>query len=87
MPKVMPKVASDSRNLLTGLVLVFPLLFLYQLGVVAIYPMINGADFLTRFLFQNVGLSRSAYLGYTILVGIDHQCVDLGRRELRLSHD
>jgi len=59
---------ADSRNLLTGLVLVFPLLLLYQIGVVLIYPMINGADFLTRFLFHNIGLSRSAYLGYTALV-------------------
>ena len=60
--------SADSRNLLTGLVLVFPLLLLYQIGVVLIYPMINGADFLTRFLFHNFGLSRSAYLGYTALV-------------------
>jgi hypothetical protein len=73
-PKLKAKSTSRStaekRNLLTGLVLVFPLLLLYQLGVVAIYPMINGADFLTRFLFQNVGLTRSSYLGYTVLVAL-----------------
>ena len=63
-----PATGADSRNLMTGLVLVFPLLLLYQVGVVLIYPMINGADFLTRFLFQNLRLSRSAYLGYTALV-------------------
>ena len=58
----------NPRNLATSLILVFPLFLIYQLGVVLIYPMINGADFLTRFLFQNVGLSRSAYLGYTAAV-------------------
>jgi hypothetical protein len=67
-PKAKGKATAESRNLLTSLILVFPLLLLYQVGVVLIYPMINGADFLTRFLFQNVGLSRSAYLGYTALV-------------------
>ena len=30
--------------------------------------LINGADFLTRFLFQNLALSRSAYLAYTAAV-------------------
>lgn len=60
----------ESRNLVTGLVLVFPLLLLYQIGVVFIYPLINGADFLTRFLFHNLQLTRSAYLGYTGLVGL-----------------
>ncbi|HEY4184549.1 MAG TPA: hypothetical protein VGP07_05735 [Polyangia bacterium] len=64
------KIKQDPRNALTGLVLVFPLLLLYQVGVVLIYPLINGADFLTRFLFHNVGLSRGAYLGYTALVAV-----------------
>lgn len=58
--------AVSKRNALTSLLLVFPLFLVYQLGVLAIYPMINGADFLTRFLFQNLGLSRSAYLGYML---------------------
>jgi hypothetical protein len=58
------------RNLITSLVLVFPLFIAYQLGVLLIYPMINGADFLTRLLLQNLGLSRSAYLAYTALVAV-----------------
>lgn len=66
----MAKPRKEPRNLLTSLVLVFPLLLLYQIGVVAIYPMINGADLLTRFLFQNLGLTRSAYLGYTAAVAV-----------------
>jgi Type II CAAX prenyl endopeptidase Rce1-like len=61
---------TNPRNLVTSLILVFPLFLIYQLGVVLIYPMINGADFLTRFLFQNLGLSRSAYLGYTAAVAV-----------------
>jgi hypothetical protein len=66
----MAKPRKEPRNLLTSIVLVLPLLLLYQIGVVAIYPMINGADLLTRFLFQNLGLTRSAYLGYTAAVAV-----------------
>lgn len=62
------KLKSNPRNLATSLILVFPLFLIYQLGVVLIYPMINGADFLTRFLFQNLALTRSAYLAYTAAV-------------------
>lgn len=62
--------ADPHRNLVTSLVLVLPLFLIYQLGVVLIYPMINGADFLTRFLFQNLGLTRSAYLAYTAAVAL-----------------
>jgi hypothetical protein len=68
--KLKLKAKNDSRNLLTSLILVFPLFLLYQLGVVLIYPLINGADFLTRFLFHNVGLSRTAYLGYVAVVAV-----------------
>jgi hypothetical protein len=64
------KIKNDSRNLLTSLILVFPLFLLYQLGVVLIYPLINGADFLTRFLFHNLGLSRTAYLGYVAVMAV-----------------
>ena len=60
------KTKHDPRNLLTSLVLVFPLFLAYQVGVLFTLPMLNGADFLTVFLFKNVGLSRSAYLAYTL---------------------
>jgi membrane protease YdiL (CAAX protease family) len=60
----------NPRNLLTSLVLVFPLLLIYQVGVLFTLPMLNGADFLTIFLFQNLGLSTAAYLGYTALVAV-----------------
>jgi hypothetical protein len=69
--KKIPTRAQDkSRNLLTGLILVFPLFVVYQLGVALIYPLINGADFLTRFLFQYLALSRSDYLAYTAAVTV-----------------
>jgi membrane protease YdiL (CAAX protease family) len=55
----------DPRNLLTSLVLVFPLFLVYQVGVLFTLPMLNGADFLTVFLFRNLGLSTRAYLAYT----------------------
>jgi hypothetical protein len=68
--KMKTKVKHDPRNLLTSLVLVFPLFLVYQVGVLFTLPMLNGADFLTVFLFRNLGLSTSAYLGYTALVAV-----------------
>src|SRR6476619_168995 len=60
----------DPKNLLTSLVLVFPLFLIYQVGVLFTLPVLNGADFLTVFLFRNLGLSARAYLAYTIAVAI-----------------
>ena len=68
--KTAAKVKHDPRNLLTSLVLVFPLFLIYQVGVLFTLPMLNGADFLTVFLFRNLGLSTQAYLGYTALVAV-----------------
>ena len=50
----------DPRNLLTSLVLVFPLFLIYQIGVLFTLPVLNGADFLTVFLFRNLGLSTGS---------------------------
>jgi type IV secretory pathway TrbD component len=61
---------NDPRNLLTSLVLVFPLFLVYQVGVLFTLPMLNGADFLTVFLFRRLGLTTSAYLGYTAAVAL-----------------
>lgn len=66
----MRKAKHDPRNLLTSLVLVFPLFLVYQVGVLFTLPMLNGADFLTVFLFHNLGLSTSAYLAYTGIVAV-----------------
>ncbi len=60
----------DPKNLLTSLVLVFPLFLVYQFGVLFTLPMLNGADFLTVFLFRNLGLSTGAYLAYTVAVAV-----------------
>lgn len=57
--------SSSPRNLLSNLVLVFPLFLIYQVGVLVTYPLVNGADLLTRFLLQNLALSRTAYLEYS----------------------
>jgi hypothetical protein len=51
-------------------VLVFPLFLVYQVGVLFTLPMLNGADFLTVFLFHNLGLSKGAYLAYTAAVAV-----------------
>jgi hypothetical protein len=61
---------ADPRNLLTSLVLVFPLFLIYQIGVLFTLPVLNGADFLTVLLFRNLGLTPSAYLGYTAVVAV-----------------
>jgi membrane protease YdiL (CAAX protease family) len=68
--KLKASVKHDPRNLLTSLILVFPLFLIYQVGVLFTLPMLNGADFLTVFLFRNLGLTTSAYLGYTALVAM-----------------
>ena len=60
----------DPRNLLTSLVLVFPLFLVYQIGVLFTLPVLNGADFLTVFLFKNLGLSTGSYLTYTFAVAV-----------------
>jgi membrane protease YdiL (CAAX protease family) len=58
----------NPRNLLTSLVLVFPLLLVYQVGVLFTLPMLNGADFVTTFLFRNLGFSKAEYLAFVGLV-------------------
>jgi membrane protease YdiL (CAAX protease family) len=58
------------RNLLTSLILVFPLFVIYQIGVLFTLPLLNGADFLTVFLFRKVGLTTTAYLGYTAAITV-----------------
>jgi membrane protease YdiL (CAAX protease family) len=60
----------DPKNLLTSLVLVFPLFLVYQIGVLFTLPVLNGADFLTVFLFKNLGLTTGAYLAYTAAVAV-----------------
>jgi membrane protease YdiL (CAAX protease family) len=67
---VSPKAHSGPKNLLTSLLLVFPLFLIYQIGVLFTLPVLNGVDFLTVFLFRNVGLSMAAYLGYTAAVTV-----------------
>jgi membrane protease YdiL (CAAX protease family) len=60
----MPRALANTRNLLTSLVLVFPLLIVYQIGVLFTLPMLNGADFLTTLLFRTFGLSVQGYLAF-----------------------
>jgi len=53
---------TSPRNLLTSLVLVFPLFLVYQVGVLFTLPMLNGADFVTTLLFATLGLTLKGYL-------------------------
>lgn len=58
----MPAQQSTARNLLTSLILVFPLFLIYQVGVLFTLPMLNGADFVTTMLFASFGLTLKGYL-------------------------
>jgi hypothetical protein len=53
---------ANPRNLLTSLILVFPLFLVYQVGVLFTLPMLNGADFVTTLLFSSLGLALKGYL-------------------------
>lgn len=57
-----PAQQASPRNLLTSLILVFPLFLIYQVGVLFTLPMLNGADFVTTFLFASLGLTLKGYL-------------------------
>jgi membrane protease YdiL (CAAX protease family) len=59
---------ASPRNLLTSLILVFPLFILYQVGVLFTLPMLNGADFVTTLLFSSFGLSVKGYLLFLAVV-------------------
>jgi membrane protease YdiL (CAAX protease family) len=58
------------RNLLTSLILVFPLFIIYQVGVLFTLPMLNGADFVTTLLFTSLGLTLSGYLVFLVAVAL-----------------
>jgi hypothetical protein len=68
-PRFSERITGDSsRNLLSNLILIFPLLIVYQLGVLVTYPMLNGVDFVSAFLFGTLGFSRSQYLLFVVSV-------------------
>jgi membrane protease YdiL (CAAX protease family) len=57
-----PTNQASPRNLLTSLILVFPLFLIYQVGVLFTLPMLNGADFVTTLLFASLQLTLTGYL-------------------------
>jgi len=63
-----PETASNPRNLLTSLILVFPLFVVYQVGVLFTLPLLNGADFITTLLFASFGLTLKGYLVFLAAV-------------------
>jgi hypothetical protein len=60
----------QNRNLLTNLILIFPLLIIYQLGVLLTYPMLNGADFVSGILFGQLRFTQPQYLFFVLLVTV-----------------
>ena len=64
----MPALQSSPRNLLTSLILVFPLFLIYQVGVLFTMPMLNWADFVTTLLFASFGLTLRGYLLFLAIV-------------------
>jgi hypothetical protein len=65
----MARTGNNARNLLTSLMLVFPLLILYQVGVLHTLPMLNGADFITALVFQNFGTRGYIVFVAAVVVG------------------
>jgi hypothetical protein len=57
-----PAQQANPRNLLTSLILVFPLFLVYQIGVLFTMPLLNGADFVTTLLFASLELTLKGYL-------------------------
>lgn len=57
-------------NLLTNLVLILPLLILYQAGVLLTLPLLNGADLLTVLLFRGLGLGLGEYLAFLAVLAL-----------------
>lgn len=62
----MPTKSDSSRNLLTSLVLIFPLFLLYQVGVLFTLPMLNGADFVTLLLFGTFHFTLREYTFFLV---------------------
>lgn len=62
--------SGSPRNLLTSLVLVFPLFLTYQIGVLYTLPMLNGADFLTTLLLRDLHVGQPMYLAFTAAVAL-----------------
>jgi hypothetical protein len=67
---VVPAEQNSPRNLLTSLILVFPLFIIYQVGVLFTLPMLNGADFVTTLLFASLGLTLKGYLLFLASVSL-----------------
>src|SRR5438128_10436916 len=53
-------------NLLTSLVLIFPLFIVYQLGVVLLPDVGNGADLITARIIALLGYSKTRYLVFNL---------------------
>ncbi len=78
----MPAEQASPRNLLTSLILVFPLFLIYQLGVLFTLPLLNGADFVTTLLFTSLGLTLKGYLLFlAAVVGLFALAVALLKRK------
>ena len=81
-----PAQQASPRNLLTSLILVFPLFLIYQIGVLFTLPMLNGADFVTTFLFASLGLTLKGYLLFlAAVVGVFALALALLKRKQQFN--
>ena len=78
-----PADQSNPRNLLTSLLLVFPLFVVYQVGVLFTLPMLNGVDFITGLLRDTLGLKGWSYLVFLtcVVVAFGLTVALLGRKQ------
>jgi membrane protease YdiL (CAAX protease family) len=79
----MPAAADNPRNLLTSLILVFPLFLIYQVGVLFTWPLANGVDFVTTLFYRIFGPNLAGYLGFLgcVLLLFLVTVMALGRRQ------
>jgi membrane protease YdiL (CAAX protease family) len=83
---VPPAQQANPRNILTSLILVFPLFLIYQIGVLFTLPMLNGADFVTTFLFASLGLTLKGYLLFlAAVVGVFALALALLKRKQQFN--
>src|SRR6185503_15833043 len=57
-------------NLLTSLVLIFPLFVVYQIGVLAMPQVHNGADLVTSELLQLLHGNLAGYIAVNVALGL-----------------
>jgi membrane protease YdiL (CAAX protease family) len=65
----MGRAGSNPRNLITSLMLVFPLMVIYHAGILLTHGVLNGADFVTQIVVSMLGRDRYWMFVIAVTVG------------------